>query len=212
MARGPGTFGLMVGLGVGVGVALGRGFVLVGGLGLFGPPEPAAPWALPPAPPVALTGEQCAAPPTPTLPRWECVTDEIGCGETRIGTTRGGTSRYDSRFYGVNFCAPATTDRDGGDERVYRVRVPDEDWTVLVTLDTPCADLDVAALLWSGPDCPPAANLGTRCDMATQSASDRERLHLVTQHAGYWYLVVEGKGDEEGAFALTVQCVPGFGR
>jgi hypothetical protein len=140
----------------------------------------------------------------------DCVTADISCGETLVGHTLGGVQRYDSRFYNSNFCTPAITDHDGGDERIYRLRVPDGDWTAFVTLDTPCADLDVGAMLWADETCPPSNANITRCDMWPKPGNERERLTLVTQHEAYWFLYVEGKGGEEGAFSLSVQCRPGL--
>jgi hypothetical protein len=140
----------------------------------------------------------------------DCVTSDIECGQTIVGDTIGGVRRFDSKFYQQNFCTPALTNHDGGDERVYRLRTPDGDWTAFVTLDTPCADLDVGAMLWTGDRCPPVDANITRCDMWPKNGNERERLTLVTQHEAYWYIVVEGKDEEEGAFSLSVQCRPGL--
>ena len=84
----------------------------------------------------------------------DCVTDTISCGETIIGHTVGGVQRFDSKFYEKQFCTPYTTNHDGGDERVYRLRMPDGDFKAFVYLDTPCADLDMAGIRWSSDTCP----------------------------------------------------------
>ena len=62
-----------------------------------------------------------------------------------MGHTIGGVQRFDSRFYEKQFCTPRITNHDGGNERVYTLEMPEGDWTAYVTLDSPCADLDVAA-------------------------------------------------------------------
>jgi hypothetical protein len=142
----------------------------------------------------------------------DCVTDVIECGETIIGHTNGGVHRYDSRFYEKNFCTPYTTNHDGGDERIYQLTMPDGDYSAFVYLDTPCADLDMAGMRWSDLDtCPRADTMISQCEMWPDAyARDREYMRLVSQKGSTWLIVIEGKGDEEGAFALHVQCRPGL--
>ena len=141
----------------------------------------------------------------------DCVTDVLRCGEQVVGHTIGGVNRYDTKFYEKKFCTPATTDHDGGDERVYRLDMPDGDWTAVVTLDTPCADLDLAAVLFNDDSCPSMAHNITRCEMWPKNGTARESVRLVTQSETSWYVIVEGKGDDaEGAFSLSVQCWRGL--
>lgn len=139
-----------------------------------------------------------------------CITDTLTCGQQVVGHTSGGVNRYNTRFYEANFCTPATTNHDGGEERVYRLQVPEGDRTVLVTLDSPCADLDMAALKWQQGDCPTAKSMINQCEMWPKPMGAREQVRLVSQEATTWLLVVEGKGDEEGAFSLSVQCWDGL--
>ena len=47
-----------------------------------------------------------------------------------------------------------------------------------------------------------------RCDGGHRTGRQPEQLVLSTQHAASWYLIVEGPGDEEGLFTLSVQCRP----
>jgi len=166
-------------------------------------------------PEFAVTSDLCdELPDGGTVNGPDCVTDTLSCGQTIIGHTLGGVNRYDSDYYEEHFCTPATTDHDGGDERVYALEVPDQDWTAVITLDSPCADLDLAAM-WPGTNrdedtCPARGELFDRCDLFPKDGNAREQLRLVTDKASTWYIVVEGKGDEEGLFALTVQCRPGL--
>ena len=139
-----------------------------------------------------------------------CLTAEIRCGETIVGHTVGGTKAFDSAFYEKNFCTPSTTNHDGGDERVYRLRMPEGEWHAIVTLDTPCADLDLAAILWNEEQCPGPAAMINRCEMFPKKGNTREQVELVSQRESTWYIAVEGKDAEEGAFGLSVQCFPGL--
>jgi len=140
-----------------------------------------------------------------------CITADIQCDETVVGHTIGGTKRFDSRFYDHMQCTPMTTDHDGGDERVYRLQMPEGEWTATVWLDTPCADLDVAGMVSPSADsCPTPTSHVPRCDMWPARRGKREKLVLVSQKPTTWLLVVEGKDDEEGPFALHVVCEEGF--
>jgi hypothetical protein len=42
--------------------------------------------------------------------------------------------------------------------------------------------------------------------MNIKDGTRREMVDLWSDTETRWYIVVEGRGDEEGAFALTVQC------
>lgn len=140
----------------------------------------------------------------------DCATATISCGDTVVGHTIGGVDRYDSRFYEKNFCTPRLTNHDGGDERVYRFVTPPGDHKAFITLDTPCADLDLAAIKANSRECPSAGSRITQCEMNPKDGSTREVVELVTQKPSTWWIVVEGKNAEEGAFALHVQCREGL--
>ncbi len=135
-----------------------------------------------------------------------CVTDTITCGQTVVGHTRGGSNNFTTRFYEKQYCWPATVQKDGGDERVYRFELPEQTRAYIV-LDTPCADLDVAAIKWNGSECPSEANRVTQCDMLRKDGNERETVIIEAIQPTSWLLAVEGVGSEEGAFALTVQCI-----
>jgi hypothetical protein len=137
-----------------------------------------------------------------------CLTAVIKCDQTVIGNTVGGVDLYDTKWYEAHQCTPAVTNHDGGDERVYRLDVPEGDWSAFVTMYSPCADLDVAAYLWTDSGCPPQDAPTGRCEENRVAGRQDERLTLVTQHQASWYIVVEGVDEQEGLFALTVQCRP----
>lgn len=159
--------------------------------------------------PPAITSSQCGQLQTGG-PTNGCITGTISCGETVIGHTRGGSKSFGTKFYENKQCAPATRDRDGGDERVYLLTMPDGDHTAWVHLDSPCADLDLAAMKWSGPGCPGVEHNVYQCEMNPVDGSGHERVKLASQAATKWLIVVEGKNEEEGAFGLTVLCREGL--
>ncbi len=137
----------------------------------------------------------------------DCITAEIECGQTIVGHTVGGVDRFNTRFYEKFFCTPATTNHNGGNERVYYLRAPEKRQRLWVTLDTPCADLDLAVIKVSGPKCPTMDNHVPDCEMWPKPGNKREVVDVTTMGDSEWLIVVEGKDDEEGAFAVTVQCV-----
>jgi hypothetical protein len=138
-----------------------------------------------------------------------CLTAVIQCDQTVIGHTRGGVNLYTTEWYDDHQCTPGVTDHDGGDERVYRLDVPDGDYVAFVTLYTPCADLDVAAYLGTRDACPTDSAPLSRCEENRLSNHQMERLTLATQGEASWYIIVEGVKQNEGLFGLSVQCRPG---
>jgi hypothetical protein len=136
-----------------------------------------------------------------------CITAEIECGQTIIGHTRGGVEKFNTRFWEKHFCTPATTNHNGGDERVYYLRSPEGRKRLWVTMDSPCADLDLAVIKYAGGDCPDIDANIQDCEMWPKPGHKREVVDLTSTGEADWLVVVEGKDEEEGAFAITVQCV-----
>lgn len=175
-------------------------------------PEPDPTSSDPNAPAVGMTRDRCndLAEGGPVAGPG-CITAEIGCGDVVYGHTLGGTQVFDSRFYERHKCTPRTTNHDGGGERVYRLRMPDGDHRVHAWLDTPCADLDLTVLTTADGDaCPTSDSLVKVCDMWPRKGKEREHVEFATQGATDLLIVVEGKNEEEGSFALTVQCKDGL--
>jgi hypothetical protein len=164
----------------------------------------------PPPPNAAMERSECNAMTDGGPLTAGCITKEIKCGEILKGHTLGGVKNFDTKFYERGTCTPGLTNHDGGDERVYILNMPDGDHKAIVTLDTPCADLDLAAFKYKGDDCPDPSTTVSRCEMWPKDGNQRERVELVTQHPSTWFIIVEGKDEEEGAFALTVECREGL--
>lgn len=162
----------------------------------------------PPPPDAGITQAQCNDLQDGGAMIDDCVTAEIHCNETIVGHTRGGANGlFSNRFYEKHFCTPATTDHKSGDERVYRFRTTAPWQRALVYLDTPCANLDLAAVFHNGDTCPTLENSINRCEMNIKQGNRRESVDLFNDNEGStWYIIVEGQGNEEGAFSLTVQC------
>jgi len=102
-----------------------------------------------------------------------CLTGTIECGQTIIGHTIGGVELYNTRFYEKHFCTPGTTNHDSGDERIYSLRAPEGKKRLWVTLDSPCADLDLAVIKFAGGDCPNIDSTIPDCEMWPKPGTKR---------------------------------------
>jgi hypothetical protein len=145
-----------------------------------------------------------------------CITAEIGCEQRIIGHTKGGIDQFDGRFYEKKFCWPNTRDHDGGNERVYKLVMPEGEWRAWATLYTPCADLDLAGVRHDFGGCPNLSSKTGACEMTIADSTSAERIEMTSQtkkpgQRPVWYIIVEGKNDEEGPFELHVQCREGVG-
>lgn len=161
-----------------------------------------------PMPPVAVDASQCKdLTDGGELKVNDYITDVIKCGQTIVGHTRGGSNNFNTRFWEKHTCWPATEQHDGGDERVYKF-VAEGKGRAYFTLDTPCADLDMMGILWSGSKAPTIDSDVRDCEGKIHPGTRRERIELPTLEGHEYLIVVEGKGSEEGLFALTAQCGP----
>lgn len=164
----------------------------------------------PPPPAAAFTRDRCDELTHGGAPQGACLSGRIECGETIIGHTKGGVQRFDTRFYESKHCMPAVTDHSGGDERVYELQMPEGPHRAIITLDTPCADLDLAAMVWNDGECPSPGSIVNRCEGSVLKGNRRDQVEVVSQNGDRFVIVVEGKDAQEGAFGLSVQCQPGL--
>lgn len=132
-----------------------------------------------------------------------CVTAELACGQIVEGHTEGGQSLWSDAFYRAHYCLPLP-ERYTGPERLYRLRVP-ADTRVKARLESPCADLDLFALIWSDDTCPTVDHLATECE-ADDHAGGGE-VQVVTDRNPKTLLIgVDGKAGATGPFRLQVLC------
>jgi hypothetical protein len=136
----------------------------------------------------------------------DCVTAELVCGDTIVGTTEGGLSEYDDHFYsGDSFCS-SLPDNYSGPERAYRFEMP-ANAEAVIYLDSACGgDLDLIAMRWPETDsCPNIHHSLGQCD--EDDAKGDGRLELYSdKHARNFVLVVEGKDGIGGEFGIKIDC------
>ncbi len=132
-----------------------------------------------------------------------CLSGELRCGEVIEGTTVGGESSWDDRFYAAKFCLPALDDH-GGPERVYRLVVPAYTH-VSLWLESDCVDLDLIAASWTYDGrCPTESHSVPLCEADNNVGGDRVEIYEFKERE---YLVaVDGKYRATGPFRLHVSC------
>ncbi len=146
----------------------------------------------------------CAEREPPPIQGPACITASLSCGDEIVGTTVGGTTYFDGDRYIHSYCFPTTEDSHRGPDRVYAFNLPAGN-EATVTLDSPCAELDLAALRWENV---------SRCPQGNESISECEGNK---RHGGgsvsFWndkparyLIIVDGDGDKGAGFELKVSC------
>ena len=158
-------------------------------------------------PPIAILKEACGGMTDGGPVIDGCMTAEVHCGDVIVGHTRGGVQKLDTKFYEKFMCTPATTQHDGGDERIYKLVVDKPQMRVLAYLDSPCANLDIAAFReGTGSTCPDVTGAIPRCEMQVKKEA-RKFVDIRDNDPTSYWIVVEGQGEaDEGAFSLSIQC------
>lgn len=141
----------------------------------------------------------------------DCVTAKIKCGETIIGHTKGGVNRFNTDFYVNSRCWPGTRNKNGGDERVYQWVFDDDEMMkgidrtyIIASIDTPCADLDITGIRSTdAKKCPTSDRI---CDMPNPKYGARREYKWLADRGEVYYFIIEGPDDEEGPFAISLEC------
>ena len=151
------------------------------------------------AAPVACEGEL----PTPTGE----VVATLACGERVSGSSGKGARRLGDDFYQQAFCSPRRSRYDDAPEVIYRLELP-PDTKAELSLESPCADLDLFAVAWQLPGVPGLEHVGRirECEMDTRTG-DGGKLTLTSVARPEVFLVgVDGKDGAEANYAISVSC------
>ena len=151
------------------------------------------------------------APPEPR----GCVNQPIYCNDEIESTTFGSTSKLGDDFYLQAGVTPRGHSYQESGDVVYELLLPGDTDAVL-SLDTPCADLDLFAMTYrdGSQQCPSSTTVFKESDFS-QRRSELEELKISTgslgredrMQGGRSYLVViDGKSGQEGSYRLTVDC------
>lgn len=152
----------------------------------------------------------CAKPPKPKPPIDECVSKEIECGQVLLDTTEGGTEILDAEGYQDWFCGTDVFYSDyDSPERIYNFEHPG-DGSVTISLDTPCANLDLFAVMWvswaEDGVCLQNGSAGIySCEHDTDN-HDTAEITIWDNQVRNYFVIVDAPEPEEEPFQLTVTC------
>lgn len=167
-----------------------------------GPAAPAGTSA--PAPPPRPSTADCEA--SYDAPVHGGISGTLQCGAELNGTTTGGRSSFGDEFYQRAFCSPARQSYDDAPEAIYAFELPANDQAT-ITLDSPCADLDLVAIAWTLDGLPTTAQVGRvrECEMNTRPGGGTVNLTAIDRAQTY-LIVVDGKKGAVGNFSLKADC------
>lgn len=152
----------------------------------------------------ALTPSLPCGAPVPEVEPVGCISGELRCGDTVEGTTVGGESNWDDKYYATEFCFPGGDDH-GGPERAYLLHAPAYS-SIRITLQSDCVDLDIAAMAFNYEGrCPTSQNSIPECEGDAHRGGGTVLLQNFNNPRTY-IVGVDGKGRETGPFRLTVEC------
>jgi len=134
------------------------------------------------------------------------VTAELVCGGHVAASTEGGTSSFGDDFYQHAFCSPERAHYDDAPEAVYKLKLP-PNTRATITLQSPCADLDVVAMSWVADSLPTVDEVGRvrECEMDTKTGGGKLTLTSVKNPQTY-LIAVDGKQGDAAPFRLDITC------
>lgn len=141
-------------------------------------------------------------------PREDCVTDTIGCSQERVDTLVGGDSDFGAEEYEAWYCTYTGGDPWSGSERVYAFAHPGTG-NVTFTLDSPCAEMDLAVVRWgywaTDRQCPTGAStLVSECEM--DDGGGGGSVTVWNNEPADYLVIVDGVDGAQDNFALSVSC------
>ncbi len=130
----------------------------------------------------------------------------ISCGGSVEGSSRKGGMRWGDDFYQHAFCTTSRNHYDDAPDVLYRLELP-ADTKAEITLDSPCADLDLVSVAWKLDGVPDVQHVNriAECEMDTHGGGGKLTLTTVTK-AQTFLVGVDGKNGDEGNFRISVSC------
>ena len=118
--------------------------------------------------------------------------------------------RYDGSLYTAFDCFPSAGDEYAGLERIFAFNHPGGG-TAQIILETPCADLDLIALQWTGWDdgdeCPSEEHESrVRCYQERDDSDGVITLPLFENNEMPYIIIVDGVDGAEANFTLSATC------
>lgn len=139
----------------------------------------------------------------------ECTTDQLFCGDFVQATTVGGSTHYDTDQYEQAGIATGSENWDAP-ERAYTLRQP-VGQAMRITFWGPCDDMDVAVC--QGWECSDTAEVQQNDCSALLTRGDEGSFYrdfpAPSSGVREFEVVVDGRDDAQGNFALQVECFGG---
>ncbi|MCK6502819.1 hypothetical protein L6R53_05375 [Myxococcota bacterium] len=141
-------------------------------------------------------------------PRQACVTATLACGEERVDTLVGGEAAFGAEEYEAWYCSYTGGDPWAGKERVYAFTHPGTG-NVTFTLDSPCAEMDLAVLRWgywaTDGECPSGSStLVSECEM--DDGAGGGSVTVWNNEPADYLVIVDGVDGALDNFSLSISC------
>jgi len=136
-----------------------------------------------------------------------CITESLACGETISGHLSGGSQSLSGDDYGSDWaCGSVGTDTYTGTERMFSFEHPGGSTTAVISLDSPCGDLDLFTAHWEDEgDCLRSGVAIGECDSSTAGGSS-DQIDIWNSEARRYVVVVDTPGGDELPFTLSADC------
>jgi hypothetical protein len=123
-------------------------------------------------------------------------------------STKGGTTSLDKNAYESWYCTPFAEDDYTGIERTLIFQHPGEGKYVDITLESPCADMDLFVYRWESWHedgvCPTDENTISECEV--EDSGSGGTVSLYQSRSAYYMITVEAREGVEDIFRLSVEC------
>lgn len=148
----------------------------------------------------------CDDPPSPTPYDGACITASLGCEESLVSTTEGGSQLLSGADYASFWaCEVVGTSDYVGPERMFEIDHPGDGW-IQIDLSTPCNDLDIFAMRWESASCVQSGLSILECEGGIRNDNS---VRIWNNEPARYVVVVEGPGGQEEPFGLSMTCEHG---
>lgn len=139
----------------------------------------------------------------------ECFTDFISCGEQILVTTGGGTNFFNNDVYTSWYAMNSKGATYDGPERGFYFMHPGDSSAAVVTLESPCADMDLLYFKsYDMGDCYTGTCAPCQQDneISDESYYQNDSFEIFDTNPNSYLIIVEAADNGEHPFVLTVDC------
>ena len=141
----------------------------------------------------------------------ECFTDFLSCGDQILRTTGGGTTFYDNSMYTDWYNMNSKGADYEGSERAFYFLHPGDNSSAVVTLESPCEDMDLlyfrtydlGECYATAASCPMC---GSDNDLSDEDYWQDDTMEIFDTNPNSYLVIVESANNVDAPFVLTVDC------